>query len=145
MGNDPDGGSDARVQRGQRVWCSNRGRRGGCGRSFPVFLAEVLPRHTVRAPALWALLERLVQGGSIKAAVEALGPHFALESFYHLWQRLPGCLPAARAALCRERKAPASSQTHPLLQTVEHLREVFGQSDCPLSEFQLHFQRPLLE
>jgi len=69
----------------------------------------------------------------------------ALESFYHLLQRLPTHLPALRSALCRERSAPASAHTNPLFQTVEHLREIFSRSDCPASEFQLHFQRPLLE
>ncbi len=47
-GNDPDGSEDGRMERGQRVWCSNRGRRGGCGRSFPIFLAGVLPRPGTR-------------------------------------------------------------------------------------------------
>ena len=44
-GNQVDGSQDGRIQRGQRVWCSNRGQRGGCGRSFSLFLAGVLPRH----------------------------------------------------------------------------------------------------
>ena len=133
------------MQRGQRVWCSNRGQRGGCGRSFSIFLAEVLPRHTVSGPQVWRLLERLLSGDSIKAAVEALGLPFALETPYHLLHRLKARLPQVRSLLCREQKAPASSQTDPLLQTVEHLRSVFAPSACPPRDFQLHFQRPFLE
>jgi hypothetical protein len=105
----------------------------------------VLPRHTVSGPQLWPLLERLLAGGSIKGAVEALRLPFALESLYHLLHRLKGRLPQMRSLLCREQKAPASSQTDPLLQTVEHLRKVFPRGACPASDFQLHFQRPLLE
>jgi hypothetical protein len=87
------------VQRGQRVWCSDRGQRGGCGRSFSVFPAEVLPGGTVRAPALWAFLERLLAGCSIKAAFESLGLAFALETFCHLLQRLRGQLARLRSVL----------------------------------------------
>jgi hypothetical protein len=137
--------ANGQAQRGQRVWCSSRGQRGGCGRSFCIFLADVLPRHTVRSATLWSLLERWLEGGSIKAAAEALALPFGLETLYHLLQRMRGRLAAVRSALCRKQPAPASSQTDPLLQTVEHLRRLFPQSDCPCADFQLHFQRPLLE
>jgi hypothetical protein len=105
----------------------------------------VLPRHTVRAAALWSLLGRLLEGGSIKGAVEALDLSFPLETLYHLLHRLRRRMVRVRSALCREGKAPASSQTDPLLQTVEHLRQLFSKGTCPCADFQLHFQRPLLE
>lgn len=144
-GNDPDSTTGGQIQRGQRVWCCSRGQRGGCGKSFPMFLAEVLPRHTVRASALWSLLERLRQGGSVQAALTALGLAFGLETFYHLLQRMRHRLAGIRAALCREQPPAESLQTDPLLQTTEHLRSLFPKSACPLRDFQLHFQRPLLE
>jgi hypothetical protein len=144
-GNDPQSTAGDRIQRGQRVWCCPRGQRGGCGKTFSIFLADVLPRHTMRASALWSLLDRLREGGSLKAAVEALGLPFALESFYHLVQRLRQRLPALRSALSRECQAPASRQSDALFQTVEHLRSLFPKSACPGVDFQLHFQRPLLE
>lgn len=130
--------------RGQRVFCSQRGQRGGCGRTFSVFLAKVLPRHTVTASCLWPLLCRLLQGVSIKAAVQALALPFGLETLYHLLQRLRGRLPAVRSLLCRDRPAPDSSQSDPLLQTVEHLQSVFAKAACALSAFQRRFQQPLL-
>lgn len=87
-GNDPDSTQGGQVQRGQRVWCCSRGQRGGCGRTFSIFLANVLPRHTVRASMLWRLLEQGLGGGSIKSAGEALGLPLALDSIYHLLHRL---------------------------------------------------------
>ena len=126
------------------VWCSNRGQRGGCGRSFSIFLAEVLPRHTVTAPWLWKLLCRLLAGGSIKAAVEALAPPFALETLYHLLQRLRRRLSDLRSRLCHEQKAPDSSQSDPLLQTAEHLQIVFASDTCAPVSFQQRFQHPLM-
>jgi hypothetical protein len=145
-GNDPSStDGQGRVQRGQRVWCCNRGRRGGCGRSFSIFLAEVLPRHTVTGPGLWRLLDRWRAGGSIKAAAEALALPFALETLYHVLHRVRRQLAEVRSRLFREQKPAVSAQTDPLLQTVEHLRRLFPQSVCPVTDFQLHFQRPLLE
>ena len=51
-GNDPAqaGGQTVRVQ---RVFCSNRGQRGGCGGTFSIVLTEVLPRHTLTASLVW--------------------------------------------------------------------------------------------
>ena len=105
----------------------------------------MLPRHTVNASGVWSLQDRWSAGGSIKAAVEAQAPPFGLETLYHLLQRMRPELAALRSALSREQPAPASLQTDPLLQTAEHLRRLFPESGCPAADFQLHFQRPLLE
>ena len=42
--------SSARMLRGQRVFCSNRGRRKGCGRTFSVYLDTTIPRHYRHMP-----------------------------------------------------------------------------------------------
>jgi hypothetical protein len=144
-GNDPQSTQGGRIQRGQRVWCCDRGQRGGCGRTFSLFLADVLPRHTLSAAWLWKLLQRLLDGGSIRAAWKALRLPLALESIYHLLQRSRRRMAWVRSALCREQSPPATSQADPLLQTVEHLRKVFPEKDCPVAAFQLDFQKPILE
>lgn len=130
--------------RGQRVWCSNRGQRGGCGRSFSIFLAEVLPRHTLRAGGLWSWLTELLAGLSLKAAAEKTRLPFALESFYRLRRELRGDLDRLRTWLCRKQEPPQSTHRDPLLQTLAHLQCVFSDSPCPAAEFQRHFQRPFL-
>jgi hypothetical protein len=133
-----------RTKRGQRVFCSDRGQRGGCGKTFSIFLAEVLPRHSCTAVMLGQLLVKLLAGLSIKSAVESLGLPLALESIYHLLSRLRRRLDAVRCSLCGCQAPAASSQKDPLLQTVEHLQKVFTGSVCPVSEFQVVFQQPLL-
>lgn len=130
--------------RGQRVFCSNRGRRGGCGRTFSFYLSEVLPRHTVTAPLLWQLLVGLLAGGSLKAAAEKLRLPFALETAYRLRRSLRRKLDLIRARLCCLQTPPSSSQSDPLLQTVEHLQAVFPGVECAPSAFQFHFQHPFL-
>jgi hypothetical protein len=124
------------------VFCSNRGQRGGCGRTFSIFLAEVLPRHTFTASLLWQLLVRLLAGGSLQAAAEKLRLPFALETVYRLRRKLRQKLDLIRARLCRQQAPPASAQTDALLQTVEHLQAVFPGSECAPAAFQLHFQHP---
>jgi hypothetical protein len=143
-GNDPDSHQGSPTQRGQRVWCSDRGRRGGCGRSFSIYLADVLPRHTVTARWLGRLLERLLAGDSTRAAFHALRPPFPLDTLYHLLQRLRRRLPDLRTRLCRQLKPPESHQSDPLLQTAEHLQIVLGAAASAPEAFQLRFQHPLM-
>jgi hypothetical protein len=142
-GNDP-ARAGAQWVRGQRVFCSNRGQRGGCGKTFSLLLAEVLPRHTLTASLVWRWLSELLAGLSLKAAAEKLHLPFALESMYRLGRRLRRRLDDWRARLCRAQPPPASTQTAPLLHSVEHLRAVFTAEGCPSAAFQLRFQHPFL-
>jgi hypothetical protein len=143
LGNDPNT-PDGQACRGQRVFCSNRGQRGGCGRTFAFFLAEVLPRHTLTASSVWPWLVKLLAGLSLKAAAEKLRLPFALETMYRLRRSLRHGLDLIRTRLCREQSPPATAHTDPLLQTVEHLQLAFPRSACQPSDFQLHFQHPFL-
>ena len=143
LGNDP-AAVTGQWLRGQRVFCSNRGQRGGCGRTFSLFLAEVLPRHTLTASWVWRWLVNLLAGLSLKAAVEKLRLPFALETVYRLRRRLRQGLDLLRTRLCREQTPSGSAHSDPLLQTVEHLQIVFPRSACPAADFQLYFQHPFL-
>jgi hypothetical protein len=107
-------------------------------------LAEVLPRHTLTASRVWSWLVEVLAGRSLKAAAEKLRLPFALETLYRLRRGLQQGLDRVRTRLCREQSPPASGQTDPWLQTVEHLRAVFPDSACPLAAFQFHFQHPFL-
>ena len=143
MGNDPQAAAGERF-RGQRVYCSNRGLRGGCGRTFAFFLADILPRHTLTAALVWSWLVQVLAGLSHKAAAETLRLPFALETVYRLRRRLRQGLDQVRTRLCREQSPPASAHADPLLQTMEHLRRVFSGGGCPPADFQLRFQHPFL-
>ena len=143
-GNNPKVPGDDSHVRGQRVFCSNRGQRGGCGRTFAVFLADVLPRFTVTATLLWQLLLQLLPGNaSLRSAKRALDAAFPAQTLYHLLARLRGRLAAVRVWLCGRVPVPESSQADPLWQTVEHFQAAFPHADCPLLQFQADFQTPL--
>jgi hypothetical protein len=142
-GNDPFDCSQERA-RGQRVFCSNRGRRGGCGKTFSIFLADMLPHHTLTATLVWGWLAQRLAGLSAKAAAEKAGLPFALETVYQLGRKLRRTLARLRTLLCRGQAPPSSAQTDPVLQTVEHLQIVFPRTECPPAAFQLGFQLPFL-
>jgi hypothetical protein len=142
-GNDPHT-ADGQTERGQRVFCSNRGQRGGCGRTFSCFLADVLPRHTLTAPLVWRWLVQLLAGLSLKAAAEKLRLPFALETIYRLGRGLQQRLEGLRTRLYREQSPAASTHPGPLRQTIEHLQTVLSGSPCPPADFQLRFQQPFL-
>jgi hypothetical protein len=142
-GNDP-AVVNGQLARGQRVFCSDRGQRGGCGKTFPLFFAGTLPRHTFTATLLWALLVKLLGGTTIKAATETLRLPFSLEAIYGILRRLRYRLDVVRSFLCRERPSPVSTRTDPLLQTLEHLQTLFPQAACALMGYQRHFQQPFM-
>ena len=142
-GNDPACHQGQHIK-GQRVFCSDRGQRGGCGRTFPVFLADILPRFTVSASLLWQLLGLLLEGQTIYSAVPKLRQAFCRGTFYRIVHLVRQRLDLLRSFLCRICPPPASSQSDPLLQTVEHFRAAFPQTDCPAQAFQTHFQADLL-
>jgi hypothetical protein len=144
-GNDLDGQcADERCVRGQRIFCSNRGQRGGCGRTFPAFLPDALPRFSMTALLLWKLLLGLMSGGSILSAIHKARLPFAEETLYHLLERLRLRLGEIRSRLCQITPAHASSQSDPLLQTVEHFQAAFAKVDCPIQAYQIHFQAALM-
>jgi hypothetical protein len=111
-GNDPSDPSGQSL-RGQRVFCSDRGHRAGCGHTFSIFLADTLPRHTVTATLLGRLLIALLAGASLKSTADSLGLPLALETLYHLRQRLRRRLDALRSRLCERQSPPDSSQSDP--------------------------------
>jgi hypothetical protein len=143
LGNDPSSADSQRL-RGQRVFCSNRGRRKGCGRTFPFFLADTLPRHTFTAPLAWSLLAAFLKGLCLKAAVEETRIPFALESAYRLLARLRLRLDALRSLLSLRAHPPPGLHVDPLRHTLEHLRHAFVGEVCPVAALQLDSGAPFM-
>ncbi|MDF9826598.1 hypothetical protein M2447_000679 [Ereboglobus sp. PH5-10] len=69
------------MPRGRRVYCSNRGRRSGCGRTFAIYLSTTVPRHGVDTATLSRLFAGLLARLSLKADDESLRAPFAMETY----------------------------------------------------------------
>ncbi len=110
------------VVRGRRVFCSNRGRRPGCGRTFSVKLQTVLSGFVVSTLTLFSFATAVLSGLTRRAAwLFAACGGLSLSSGYRLWRRLSAAQSALRVRLCREVPAPASTAREPLAQLLQHL------------------------
>lgn len=103
-----------------------------------------MPRHTLSSTLLWLILVKLLTNSSVRQAVHSLKPTLALESVYHLLTRLRLRLASIRVCLCKRHPPPQSQSSDPIIQTVQHLKVTFAAALCPVREFQLIFQQPLL-
>jgi hypothetical protein len=131
------------IQRGWRVFCSNRGRKQGCGGTYAILLAHHLYRRLVGASRLWTFLKGILAGASVKSAWEAGTASFSLEAGYKLWASYLRNQSAIRVRL-HSLARPVSSAVAPALQTIAHLNAAFPQADCPVTAFQRWFQSPFL-
>lgn len=111
----------AQTVRGRRLFCSNRHRRRGCGRTFPVRLASVLAGFVIRTLTLFCFVEKVLSGMTRKAAWQATTRGaLSLTSGYRLWRRLMREQSALRVQLCRESAPPACSHPEPLAVLLAH-------------------------
>lgn len=132
------------VQRGWRVFCSDRNLRNGCGRTYSVLLAKFLRRRMVRAKWLWQLLQCLRQGMSLKVAWEKIASPFSLDTGYRLRHAFTRSQTFIRSLLLRDGAPPKPNAAGPEQQVIEHLRSVFHASACPVADFQVRFQTGFL-
>ncbi|HET8697687.1 MAG TPA: hypothetical protein VFO94_09390 [Gammaproteobacteria bacterium] len=116
-----------RVLRGRRLFCSNRHRRSGCGRTFSVKLSTVIAGFMVRTLTLFRFASAVVGGLTRRAGwLCAAGGVLSLSSGYRLWRGLCAAQSALRAQLCREAPAPACASREPLAQLIAHIALVLG-------------------
>lgn len=133
--------------RGRRIFCSDRGRRPGCGRTYSVKLSTVLCGFTVRTLTLWCFVQAVLSGLTRRAAwLREAGGALSLSTGYRLWRRLCAAQSALRARLCREAPAPDCAARQPLSQLVAHLAIVVGGGQADrLADYQGHAQRGLFD
>lgn len=115
--------------RGRRFYCSARGRRAGCGRTFAVLLAQILAGASVRTAPWWRFIAARLGGASVLGAWEKARSGFSLEAAYWWWRRWRES--AVRTALWRGREPPGS--------LVAALAHGYGAAD-PIAVFQARHQ-----
>ena len=125
-----------KTRRARRIFCSNRNARPGCGRTFPVWLADKIRRLGLTTAALWRFLLRAVADG-ILAAIRGLDCHLSDRTLQRLWQRFHNAQSRIRTALfgrCPPPQLPAEHQ--PVAQVLAHLQAAFPDAHCPIAAFQ---------
>lgn len=135
--------SSERVVRGRRLFCSNRGRRHGCGRTVAIRLASVIVRHVVRADTWFALFVALAHGARCAAGWRSSST-MSLRTGYRLRDRLAHARHALPTMLLSRAPPPEAVNASADAQLVAHLRAVLGDDTASFDRYQHAFQRSLL-
>lgn len=126
--------------RARRIFCSNRHRRHGCGRTFSIWIAHKIRRLSLTTRTLWTFLQHAVVG-TIAAAIHAVNGPWSDRTLQRIWKRFDRGQSAIRTAL-RGRGPPPALPAEPnrrpaAAQVLAHLRATFPHDDCPIAAFQL--------
>jgi len=126
--------------RAWRIYCNPK--RGGCGHAPSVRLDTSLVRRCISTAVLWAFLSVWAQGGTVREAWEAAGGPLSPRCAWRILHRLRAGLTALRIHLCARGPPPAEiGARNPSVQTLLHLRAVFGAED-PIRAAQRGVQKP---
>ncbi|MDA3873429.1 MAG: hypothetical protein PF795_05670 [Kiritimatiellae bacterium] len=133
-------------ERGVRAWriyCNPK--RGGCGHAPSVRLNTSLHHRCILSSTLWAFLRTWMRGDSIRAAWERAGEPLSVDCAYRVLRRFRSSLTSLRTTLSARGPPPADLKgaRNPSVQTLLHLRSVFGTED-PIRAAQQGVQLPFL-
>lgn len=126
--------------RAWRIFCSNRRRATGCGRTFSVWMADKVKRLLLTADALWAFLKQAVATGNRLQAFRNLSSGLSDSAPYRIWKRFGEAQSAIRTALGRMCKPPEVASEEPAHHTLAHLEAAFPDQPCPIAAFQVRLQ-----
>ena len=127
--------------RAQRIFCSNRNARRGCGRTFSVWLADKIRRLSLTTSGLWRFLQ-LAAADSILAAIRAVACYLSDRTLQRIWKRFDQGQSKIRTALsarCPPPELPpgqAPPRRPAAQQVLAHLQAAFPDADCPIAAFQ---------
>lgn len=121
--------------RARRIFCSNRHRRRGCGRTFSVWLADKIRRLGLTSGALWRFLQDAVRNG-VRAASRIAG-YLSDRTWQRLWKRFDRAQSNLRTALSgRCLPPPLPAEHRPAAHVLAHLQAAFPNATCPIAAFQ---------
>jgi len=139
-GNDEDHRREKSV-RAWRVFCSNRDRATGCGRTFSVWLANKIKRLFLTADSLWAFLKQAVLSGNKLQAFRNLDSGLSDSAPYRIWKRFHEAQSAIRTSLRPLCKPPDIASQQPAELTLAHLETAFEHHSLgPIAAFQVSLQ-----
>lgn len=126
------------VLRARRVFCSNRNRRSGCGRTVSVWPADHIKRLKVTTSRLWQFLKKAV-AGTIDTAIRSLNSRLSDRTWQRAWARFIRAQSHVRTALANHfplPRQPIDPSHRPQAEILAHLQSGFPQAECPLAAFQ---------
>jgi hypothetical protein len=131
--------------RGHRIFCSNRNRRGGCGKTWSIMMSSIIKNFIIQTAHLWDFLRNIGKGMNIFQSFNILKIPFSPTSIYRLYKRVYENQHHIRSHLIR-RLAPPQNVQHinPLVKTILHIESAFKRNSNAPAAFQYIFQRSFL-
>lgn len=127
------------IKRGHRIFCSNRNRKSGCGKTFSLLKTLFIRQFMISARVLSAFLDYLCQGLYPAKAGRISASQMSKTSVYRIYHRFRHSQNRIRTLLNQVKDPPDLPGTNdPVVQTILHLKSVF--SGCFVSQFQRFFQ-----
>ena len=126
------------IKRGRRIFCSNRKKKTGCGKTFSILKPLYIRDFMICTDTLGAFLNRIKNGEPLARAFRVSAGNMSKSSGYRILKKFMFCQSRIRTRLSSVKDPPYLSIQSPLVQTITHLEEVFP--DSPVSTFQQHFQ-----
>ncbi len=134
-----------RIKRGHRIFCSNRKKKKGCGRTFSILKAHIIKNFMISANTLWEYFLHVKDGLSLAKAFRESGSKMVETTIYRIFKKLRYQQPLIRTFLTRVKPPPQITHTKdPAILTLLHLSHVFKGFNCPISQFQHYFQTPFI-
>ena len=127
--------------RAYRVFCSNRNRAIGCGRTLSVWLPSSVKRLFLTADSLWAFLKQAALSGNKMRSFRSLHSGLSDSAPYRIWKRFLLAQSAIRTALCTLCKPPDNASERPAELTLAHLETAMERHSLgPVAAFQVTLQ-----
>lgn len=130
--------------RARRVFCRNRGRANGCGRTFSIWIAERIKRLSINADSLLRFLSQAIATGNKLQAFRAIDTKMSDSTPYRIWKRFQNAQHSIRTALSTICSPPSSSASQPAALSIAHLKRAFcdaAQNVSGIAAFQVALQR----
>lgn len=130
-----------RIRRGHRIFCSNRNRKKGCGKTFSILISWFIKNFIITAATVWNFLDKWMQGMSLSEVFRHSGGQMGQTTVYRILNRFKSRQSRIRTYLTRIKDPPVMPHTSdPAVLTISHLKSVFENSSCPIAAFQHQFQ-----
>ncbi|VAX37286.1 hypothetical protein MNBD_UNCLBAC01-404 [hydrothermal vent metagenome] len=121
------------VLRGHRIYCSNRARREGCGKTFSIMLYTLFKKYIITTDLLWLYLKNISEGFNSLKAFDSLQSIFQTSTAYRLIKTIILNIPTLRTLLLNKHPPPKSFKTsNPLIDTILHLQSAFAHHSDPI-------------
>lgn len=129
---------------GQRLFCSDRGKNKGCGKTIPILLATYLPSTKFYVSYIWDFFKHYSCDKTIISSWEEAGYNAYVKSPYKFVQKIKQSFSKTKTLLSSICKPPVAQYSKSIFVIYNHLIKAFPHSNNPLKEFIIRFNTSII-